>query len=111
MLQAFGRRRFDGTPSYYIDGNERMTGYRLYVMDRECNTAYLEDLLKREMEVVDQALEVLIHANDRIQLAEKAFEFLADKINELQETNKELSYRIKSLEDTWKLEKNFQLEC
>ena len=88
----------DGTMYYYTE-NEFISGYRLYLMDRECTTAYLESILKNQMRLLDQSIGAFEEANERIAECEKANVFVDGKRNELQEANKELMETNKKLEE------------
>ena len=98
LYRNFGRRQMDGTP-YYYPGNGSLSGYRRYLMDRECNTVDLEDMMKKEMGVLDQAVGAFEEANERIAECEKANVYVDGKRNELQEANKELMETNKKLEE------------
>lgn len=54
-FRQYGRRTMDGTPVYYEEGREKMTAHALHLMDLECSSVYVMDLLREEMLKNDQA--------------------------------------------------------
>jgi hypothetical protein len=109
-FRTLGRRSMDGAPFYYTV-TEHWTLQRRYLMEHECSTAALEDMLKDEMKIVDQAADVVKEANVRIQTLENTALYLDQQRKELQEANSrlketktKLEEKIRSLEEPQKME-------
>ena len=108
--RTLGRRSMDGVPFYYTM-TEHWPLQRRYLMEHECGAAALEDLLKEEMKFVDQAVDVVKEANDRLETLENTVIYLDQKREELREANSrleekktKLEERIKMLEEPQKME-------
>ena len=92
----FGERSMDGNP---IDrsGTEDLPFIHAYMTEREFGSVNLENLLKKQIALMDDSRDVIKYYNQRIQRAETAVLVLDDKKTALEN-------RIKLLEEPQKME-------
>jgi hypothetical protein len=85
-------------------GMEDHTLIRTYMTEREYSAVNTEDMLKRQIKLMDKFRETMEVASQRIIIAESCLEVLGDKRDELIKENEDLKkkiaeYEAKTLED------------